>query len=202
MYIPIQMNEKELVKKAQSGDFEAFSLLIEKYKNKIYNLGLKLSGDRHDAEDILQETFLKAVDNIDKFRGDSSFGTWLYAIAVNAVRVLHQSRKKAELRPIEEYLPSGHGSGNDAKELFEWGDPHELLEQKELNKVIDDALAEMPDKYSAPFILRYFEDLSVKEVADSMHLSVAATKSRILRARLALRERLSEVFKEKADERV
>ena len=202
MYILIQMNEKELVKKAQSGDFEAFSLLIEKYKNKIYNLGLKLSGDRHDAEDILQETFLKAVDNIDKFRGDSSFGTWLYAIAVNAVRALHQSRKKAELRPIEEYLPSGHGSGDDTKELFEWGDPHELLEQKELNKVIDDALAEMPDKYSAPFILRYFEDLSVKEVADSMHLSVAATKSRILRARLALRERLSEVFKEKADERV
>ena len=196
------MNEKELVKKAQSGDFEAFSQLIEKYKNKIYNLGLKLSGDRHDAEDILQETFLKAVDNIDKFRGDSSFGTWLYAIAVNAVRALHQSRKKADLRPIEEYLPGGHGSTGDTKELFEWGDPHELLEQKELNEIIDNALAEMPDKYSAPFILRYFEDLPVKDVAATLNLSLAAAKSRILRARLALRERLSEVFREKINEQV
>ena len=196
------MNEKELVKKAQSGDFEAFSQLIEKYKNKIYNLGFKLSGDRHDAEDILQETFLKAVDNIDKFRGESSFGTWLYAIAVNAVRALHQSKKKADLKPIEDFLPGGHSSGDGSKELFEWGDPHELLEQKELNRVIDETLAEMPDKYSVPFILRYYEDLSVKEVADSMHLSVAAAKSRILRARLALREKLSGEFKEKADEQM
>ena len=196
------MNEKELVKKAQSGDFEAFSQLIEKYKNKIYNLGLKLSGDRHDAEDILQETFLKVVDNIDKFRGESSFGTWLYAIAVNAVRALHQSKKKADLKPIEDFLSGGHGSGDGSKELFEWGDPHELLEQKELNRVIDETLAEMPDKYSVPFILRYYEDLSVKEIADSMHLSVAAAKSRILRARLALREKLSDEFKEKENERM
>lgn len=196
------MNEKELVKKAQSGDFEAFNRLIEKYKNKIYQLALKLSKDRHDAEDILQETFLKAVDNIDKFRGESSFGTWLYAIAVNAVRAHFADRKKAELRPLEDYLPTGHESADSRPELFEWGNPHELMEQKELQELIDGYLAEMPNKYSMPFVLRYYEDLSIKEVAKAMKLSVAATKSRILRARLALREKLSEVFREKIDEQV
>jgi len=196
------MNEKELVKKAQSGDFEAFNRLIENYKNKIYQLAMKLSKDRHDAEDILQETFLKAVDNIDKFRGESSFGTWLYAIAVNAVRAHFADRKKAELRSIEDYLPAGHESAEGTPELFEWGDPHELMEQKELRNLIDDTLADMPHKYSMPFVLRYYEDLPVKEVAKTMNLSVAATKSRILRARLALREKLSEVFREKIDEQV
>lgn len=194
------MNEKELVRKAQSGDFEAFNTLIEAYNDKIYNLAVKLSGNRHDAEDILQETFLKAVDNIDKFRGESSFGTWLYAIAVNAVRAYYQNKKKAELKPIDDYLPQGHGGNNNQKEMFDWDDPHNLLETKELNFIIDEALAKMPHKYSMPFILRYYEDMSVKDVARALHLSVAAAKSRILRARLALRERLSEVFQEKANE--
>ncbi len=196
------MSEKELIQKAQSGDFDAFSSLIEKYKTKIYNLALKLSGDRHDAEDILQETFLKAVDNIDKFRAESSFGTWLYAIAVNNVRARYAESKKADLRPIEDYLPASHGEETHGSELFDWGDPHNIMEQKELREMIDGYLAEMPKKYSMPFILRYYEDMSVKEVADTMKLSVAAAKSRILRARLALREKLSEMFREKTNEQV
>jgi RNA polymerase sigma-70 factor (ECF subfamily) len=196
------MNEKELVKKAQSGDFEAFNTLIEAYKDKIYNLAFKLSGNRHDAEDILQETFLKAVDNIDKFRGESSFGTWLYAIAVNSVRAYYQDKKKADLKPIDDYLPQGHGGDGNQKEMFDWDDPHNLLETKELNFIIDEALAKMPHKYSMPFILRYYEDMPVKDVARALHLSVAAAKSRILRARLALRERLSDVFREKVNERM
>jgi len=196
------MNEKELVHKAQSGDFEAFSSLIEKYKTKIYNLALKLSGDRHDAEDILQETFLKAVDNIEKFRAESSFGTWLYAIAVNIVRARYAESRKADLMPIEDYLPGSHGDEASDSELFEWGDPHNLMEQKELRNIIDQSLSEIPKKYSMPFILRYYEDMSVKQVADTMNLTVAAAKSRILRARLALREKLSEIFREKIDEQV
>ena len=196
------MNEKELVRKAQSGDFEAFSQLIEKYKNKIYNLALKFSKNRQDAEDVLQDTFLKAVDNIDKFRGDSAFGTWLYTIAVNIMRAQYSKDQKADLRPIEEYLPEGHGDNTIHIELFDWGNPQELMEQKELKQAIDNALAELPQKYSMPFILRYFEDMQVSEIANVMKLTVPAAKSRILRARLALREKLSELFREKIDERV
>jgi RNA polymerase sigma-70 factor, ECF subfamily len=196
------MSEKDLVEKAQSGDFDAFNTLIEKYKTKIYQLALKMSRNQEDAEDILQETFLKAVDNIDKFRAESSFGTWLYTIAVNVVRAQYAKDKRMDLSPIEEYLPSGHGDNSASGKLFDWGDPHEILERKELKSAIENMLADMPPKYSMPFVLRYYEDMSIDEVAKAMDLSIPATKSRVLRARLALREQLSDVFQEKIDERM
>ena len=98
------MSERELVKAAQAGDFNAFNRLISGYREKIYRLALKLTGNRHDAEDIMQETFLKAVDNLDKFRGEASFGTWLYTIAMNVFRAETVSAKKMELKPIEEQI--------------------------------------------------------------------------------------------------
>lgn len=194
------MNEKELIKKAQSGDFDAFNILISGHKDKIFRLALKLTGNREDAEDIMQETFIKAIDNIDKFRMESSFGTWLYTIALNSFRADVGAKKKMDLKPIDDYLPGGHGESGERENLFDWGDPHNLFEQKQLNDLIENALAEMPYKYSMPFVLRYMEDLPVSEVAQAMNLSVAATKSRILRARLALREVLSSRFKERIGE--
>jgi RNA polymerase sigma-70 factor (ECF subfamily) len=196
------MNETELVKKAQGGDFDAFSRLIAEHKDKIYRLALKLTGNREDAEDIVQETFLKAVDNIEKFRLESSFGTWLYTIALNGIRAHMGSRKRMSLKPIEDYLPGGHSDENTHAQLFDWGDPHKLFEKKQLDQIIENALAVMPPKYSMPFMLRYMEDLSVKEIARIMKLSLPAAKSRILRARLALREQLSDYFQEKKDEKV
>jgi RNA polymerase sigma-70 factor (ECF subfamily) len=196
------MDEKELVKRAQSGDFDAFNRLITEQKDKIYRLALKLTGNREDAEDIVQETFLKAVDNIDKFRLESSFGTWLYTIALNSVRAHMGTRKRMNLKPFEEYLPSGHSVETTHAQLFDWSDPHKLFEQKQLDQIIETALAAMPKKYSIPFMLRYMEDLSVKEVAKIMKLSLPAAKSRILRARLALREQLAEHFQEKTNEKV
>ena len=80
------MDERKLIEQAQAGDFDAFNRLIEAHKDKIFRLALKLSGNKEDAEDILQDTFLKAVDNIDKFRMEASFGTWLYTIALNTFR--------------------------------------------------------------------------------------------------------------------
>jgi len=195
------MNEKELVKKAQGGDFEAFSRLIESHKDKIYRLALKLTGHKQDAEDIVQDTFMKAIDALDKFRMEASFGTWLYTIALNNIRAHAGNKKRADLRPIEEYLPGSHDESNDPG-LFDWGDPHQVLEKKQLNDLIESALSELPVKYSAPFTLRYMEDMSVKEVAAMLNLSLAAAKSRILRARLALREKLSDIFRERSNERL
>ena len=195
------MNEKDLVIQAQGGDFDAFTALIEQHKDKIFRLALKLTGNRDDAEDIVQETFVKAIDAIDKFRMESSFGTWLYTIALNNIRAHAGNKKRTSLQPIEDYLPESH-TGSCAPELYDWGDPHQLLEQKQIKSMIEKALAEMPLKYSAPFMLRYMEDLSVKEVADTLNLSLAAAKSRILRARLALREKLSDIFQERSNERL
>lgn len=194
------MNEKELVKAAQGGDFEAFSRLIAEHKDKIYRLALRLTGNREDAEDIVQETFLKAVDNIDKFRIESSFGTWLYSIALNQFRAEVASQKRMELKQVDEYLPVSHD--DKLTGLFDWGDPHQKFENSQIQEIIENTLDRMDQKYSLPFILRYMEELPVKEVAAILKLSVAATKSRILRARLALRDKLDIMFQEKSHERL
>jgi RNA polymerase sigma-70 factor (ECF subfamily) len=140
------MNEKELVKRARAGDFEAFNDLVKAHADRIYRLALKVTKNREDAEDVVQNTFLKAVDKIESFRGESSFGTWVYSIALNEIRSHISGGSKMIIKPIEEYLPAGHEEG--AKELFDWGDPHSYMENRRLQQYIDDALEELPDKYS------------------------------------------------------
>jgi len=197
------MDEKILVQKAQSGDFDAFIELVEPYKGRIFGLARKMTGNQQDAEDIVQETLLKAIDNIDKFRGESAFGSWLYAIALNQARRHLGREKRTELQPIEEYLPNkGQGHSDDGHRLFDWKDPHELLEQEELRVILDDAIAELPVKYREAFLLRYFEEMSVKEVAKVIGESEAATKSRILRARVALRDSISKAFESEYEKKV
>ncbi|MCP4685681.1 MAG: sigma-70 family RNA polymerase sigma factor [bacterium] len=196
------MNEKDLVLRAQVGDFDAFAELIGAHKDKIYGLARKLSGNDQDAEDIVQDTLLKAIDKIDQFRLEASFGTWLYTIALNESRALFAKRKQTDLKPIEEYLPGGHSGSHetgDHHRLFDWRDPGSVLESEELRKKIDLHIAGLPYKYREAFVLRYVEELSVKEVARTINESEAATKSRILRARLALREQLSEFFEDRHD---
>jgi len=199
------MNERELVTQAQSGDFEAFATLVSAHKSKIYNLALKMTGNRPDAEDIVQDTMLKAIDNIEQFRGEASFGTWLYSIALNQTRAHLANQKRTDLRPIEEYLPGAdlHAhSPHDRLSLFDWQDPHQLLEQDELREIINRAIEVLPVKFREAFLLRYHEELPIKEVARLIGESVAATKSRVLRARLALRDHLSNVFKDRYGEKV
>ncbi len=191
------MDEKRLVQQAQAGDFSAFTELIQAHQDKIYGLARKLSGNTEDAEDIVQDTFLKAIDKIDQFRLESSFGTWLYSIALNQARALFAKRKQAELKPIEDYLPGGHndqGMRAESRMLSDWNNPEQLLENEQLRDAIHRLVAELPYKYREAFVLRYVEELSVKEVAEAINESEAATKSRILRARLALREQLSALF--------
>lgn len=199
------MNEKELVRQAQAGDFKAFAELIGAHKNKIYGLARKLSGNDQDAEDIVQDTFLKAIDKIDQFRQEASFGTWLYTIALNESRALFAKRKQSDLKPIEEYLPGGHHGDHetgDYHRLFDWRDPASVMESEELRKTIDRYIAELPYKYREAFVLRYVEELPVKEVARAINESEAATKSRILRARLALRDQLAEFFEDRHDQKM
>ncbi len=193
----IEINEKELVTQAQAGDFVSFTKLIQAYQPKIFGLALKMAKNREDAEDIFQETFLKAVDNIQKFRGDSAFGTWLYTIAINIIRGKYGRESKKELLPLEEYLPIKNGDHSEkSPNLFDWNDPLSNLTNKEIRGKINQALNQIPQKYRLPFILRYTQEMSVQEVADTLKLSLAATKSRILRARMAMRSQLSDYLSE------
>ncbi len=194
------MNEQELVTRAKAGDFEAFTALVNANKGRLYALALKMSGNRQDAEDIVQDTFLKAIDNIDRFREESAFSTWLYSIGLNEARAHLARQKVADLKPIEEYLPTQsademhHAHHNN---LFDWKDPHVELEERELREIIDRVIGALPFKYKEAFLLRYYENLSIKEIAGIIHESVASTKSRVLRARLAIRDELSKVFEDR-----
>lgn len=187
-----------MVAQAQAGDFDAFGSLISGQKDKIYALARKLTGNDQDAQDIVQDTFLKAIDKIDQFRAESSFGTWLYAIALNQARAFYARMKQHDLRPIEDYLPSAHASeDSDSHRLFDWKDPEQVLRQSEMRRTIDSLIAGLPYKYREAFVLRYLEELPVKKVAAIIGESEAATKSRILRARLALRDQLAPVLEDR-----
>ncbi len=196
-YIGDRMNEKELVRKAQSGDFDAFAKLVDANKERIYSLARKMTGNDQDAEDILQETLLRAIDKIDQFRGDASFGTWLYTITLNLARAQFAKKKQTDLQPLEDYLPGTFVNGghhHEGSALFDWKDPHKLMESEQLRDIIDKSISELPYKYREAFVLRFVEELSVKEVARLIQQSEASTKSRIFRARLAMRDKLSKVF--------
>ncbi|UCD62869.1 MAG: sigma-70 family RNA polymerase sigma factor, partial [Candidatus Zixiibacteriota bacterium] len=156
------MNEKELIARAQAGDFEAFTALVKANQSRVYALALKMTGNEQDAEDIVQETLLKAIDNIEQFRGESSFGTWLYAIALNQARAHLARQKQADLRPIEAYLPTRSADDfhiGEKHRLFDWKDPHQQLESEELRKIMDEVIGSLPLKYREAFLLRYFEEL-------------------------------------------
>ena len=199
------MDEKELVRKAQVGDFDAFGKLVDLHKAKVYAALRRLTGNDQDAEDLLQDTFLKAIDKIDQFRGEASFGTWLTAIALNEARALFARSKQAELKPVEAYLPvDGRGGehNHESFRLFDWQDPHRVLEADELKRIIDQVIGELPFKYREAFVLRYIEELPVKEVAGLTGQTEASAKSRILRARLALIERLSQIFEAEYEQRM
>lgn len=191
------MSENEIVRRAQAGDFAAFTELVNAHKDKLYAFVRKLTGDPEDTNDIVQDTFLKAIDKIDQFRGESSFGTWLTSIALNQARGMFAKRKQTDLRPLEDYLPAGATNGPNPlanASLFDWRDPLSVLEAAEINELVEEGLAGIPFNYREAFLLRYVEEMSVKEVAATIGQSEAATKSRILRARLALRDFLSRRF--------
>ena len=197
------MDEKTLVAQAQAGDFAAFTELINRHKSKVYGLIRKLVGNPDDAADIVQDTFLKAIDKIDQFRGEASFGTWLTSIALNQARAQFNRNQAADLKPLEEYLPGGGAEHQpDGARLFDWSDPLSQLEAAEIRQIVGEGIETLPFKYREAFLLRYIEEKSVKEVAAAIGESEAATKSRILRARLALRDFLSKRFEDSYGQKV
>lgn len=188
------MDEKRLIELAQTGDFAAFQSLVEPHQKRLFALAKRMTGNEQDAEDIVQDTLLKAIDKLETFRAESSFGTWLYSIALNAGRHYLVHQKRQALTPVEELL-EGTSHDHGSHHLREWRDPHSVMEADEIRKFISGAVDELPAEYSVPFILRYEDELSIKEIADLLELTEAATKSRVLRARLFLREKLDAILK-------
>lgn len=188
-------NEGVLVRRAQGGDHEAFATLVGQYERHIYRLALNITKDPADAEDVLQEAFLKAYSNLKSFQGDSRFYTWLVRIAVNeALMKLRKQRAAPVMVAIDEPITDGEDQ-EIRRDLADWGDnPEQRFGKVELGEILSAAIESLELPYRMVVMLRDIGELSTEETAKALELSVPAVKSRLLRARLMLRTKLSRHF--------
>jgi RNA polymerase sigma-70 factor (ECF subfamily) len=188
-------NDAALVQAAQQGDKRAFAHLVQKYEQRVYNLARRMMRDPQDAEDVLQETFISVYRHLNEFQGDSSFSTWLYRIATNASLMKLRARKDLTVS-LDAPVESDEGESAMPREIVDWSvTPEEALLNSEVRAQMDAAVAELPETMRAVFVLRDIEGLSVQETAEVLGISVPNVKTRLHRARMMLRERLSSYFK-------
>ena len=189
-------NETTLLAKARVGNAESFGTLVDQYYRNIYGLALKITGNREDAEDVVQDAVLKAYTNLGQFRENSRFYTWLVRIAVNqALMKLRKRRTDREVPLGEVVAVEGESPVCRGREIEDWGNnPERLYAEIEFQEILGGALDGLSPRLSTAFVLRNVEDFSAEEMAEMLGLSVAAVKSRLVRARLKLRHRLSRFF--------
>jgi RNA polymerase sigma-70 factor (ECF subfamily) len=192
-------DESGLVARARQGDAAAFNELVNKYSRKIFRLAKHITQNEEDAEDILQETFLKAFEHLDGFQGQSKFYTWIVRIAVNESLMKLRKRKSDRTVPLDE--PVDTGEDTVVREIAVWDEnPEQQYSQEELARILDEAVQSLRPAFRTVFVLRDIEELSTEETAQALEISVPAVKSRLLRARLQLREKLTRFFKRKGDD--
>jgi RNA polymerase sigma-70 factor, ECF subfamily len=192
--ITTETPDAELVARAQAGDLDAFEALANRHEHRVYSLAWRMLRHEEDAEDVTQQAFLSAMENLGRFRGDASFSTWLLRIATHAALKVIRKRKGLGTVSLEQATEEedSYGTIPHPEYIADWRQsPEELVRKNEVQRLLDDALAKLDDKHRLVFLLRDVEGLSVKEAAEALGLSEANTKVRLLRARLQLREELT-----------
>jgi RNA polymerase sigma-70 factor (ECF subfamily) len=193
------LTDKELVRMfVDERDEGAFNELVNRYGEKVFRLALRITHSEHIADEVLQEVFLTLVEKLDSFREESAFSTWLYRVATNASLIQIRNKKKdGRSMSLDDYVPYSENGVLSEVLLKDWSySPDEIFSGKEGMEVIERAIDELPEKYRIVFHLRDIEGLSNEEVGDILGLSISAVKSRIHRARLYLRDSLSDYFYE------
>lgn len=192
-----ESTEAAWLARARTGDFAAFEKLVDRLQPRVYRLALRIVGQTADAEDVTQQTFLSLIEKIDQFRGEAALSTWLLRIATNhALKLLKKRKKTLILDP----LPSEDSDFPHPEFIAPWPeDPAVLAQQADVRELMDQAVAELDDKYRIVFVLRDIEGLSVQETAEALGLSESNVKVRLLRARLMLREQLTRGIGHEAD---
>ena len=180
----------------QQKDKGAFAKVLDENADRIYRLALKMVGNPQDAEDILQDTFIKAFNNIDHFEGRSKISTWLYRIAVNESLMLLR-RRKGNTLPLDKEIKTDQDD-TIPRQIVDWCClPEKELISGESRRYIREAINTLSDANRAAFLLRDVEGLSTKEAAETLEISESALKVRLMRARMQLRDELTDFFAEK-----
>jgi len=189
-------DELQLVRAAKDGDVSAFEKLVKRYDRNVFRIANHITHSREDAEDVVQEAFLKAYSNLEKFQEQSKFYTWLVRIAVNEALMKLRKRRPERFVSLDEDVKTEEDSL--PREVADWSpNPEQLYNQEELRDILSRTIQGLPPTFRTVFVLRDVEGLSTEETAEALELSVPAVKSRLLRARLQLRERLNRYFQRK-----
>ncbi|MBT9154285.1 MAG: ECF RNA polymerase sigma factor SigW [Firmicutes bacterium] len=187
--------DQKLVQRSLAGDTDAFRQIVERYQSKVYNLALRMTGNPEDALDISQESFIRVFRSLKTFKGDSSFSTWLYRIANNIV--LDELRKRRR-RPLVVMSTDAFVSSEEGEHALEFSGPQSLQPEEQVMRAerrreIAQALQAISPEHRLILLLRDVEGLSYEEIAGVQNINVGTVKSRLNRARLALREHLLRV---------
>jgi RNA polymerase sigma-70 factor (ECF subfamily) len=189
-------DELALVQAAKGGDVGAFEQLVKRYDRNVFRIAQHITQNREDAEDVVQEAFLKAYRNLQQFQGQSKFYTWLVRIAVNEALMKLRRRKPERTVSLDEDIKTEEDSV--PREVADWSpNPEQQYNQAELREILTKTIQGLPSSFRTVFVLRDVEGLSTEETAEALELSIPAVKSRLLRARLQLRERLSRFFQKR-----
>ncbi|MEZ5362421.1 MAG: RNA polymerase sigma factor [Bryobacterales bacterium] len=188
--VPVEVDDVALVERVREGDREAFNELVERHASKIFRLARHITKNDAEASDVLQDAFLKAYSRLDQFQGDAKFYTWLVRIAVNEALMRLRKRRGDKTVSLDQDVETEDGSMR--REVADEGeDPEEAYGREEMREILERAIDSLSDTYRSVFVLRDVEGLSTEETADMLDLSISAVKSRLLRARLQLRDKLS-----------
>jgi len=194
------LSDEELILQVQSGETLGFDILVDRYKVRLYNYLLRLLRNEDEAEEIAQETFVKAFIHADKYKTIARFSTWLYTIATNLVRNRLRAKKRAPM--FLSIWNRGHDSDPDAPavDLVDTArQPDAQFNDKELSGIINEAIARIPEKYRTSFVLREVNQLSYEEIAAVTGLKLGTVRSRINRARNCFRRAIEPVLDKGVD---
>jgi RNA polymerase sigma-70 factor (ECF subfamily) len=187
---PAETREQELLRRVQAGEKQLFYEVVKPYERRVYSAALTVLRNEADAEDAAQEAILKAFTHIRQFRAEARFSTWLIQIAVNEALMRRRRAHPEIIEPIGERQEEG--GQYTPRDFADWREiPSEVLERKEIRQKLADAVAALAQKYRDVFVLRDVQHLSIEETAEALGISQASVKTRLLRARLMLRDLLA-----------
>lgn len=191
----VDETESALIAKCMDGNLEAFDRLMEIHQSRIYNLTYRMMGGKEDASDLTQETFLRAFNSLNRFRGSSSFSTWLYRIACNLCLDEIKRQKRQKARVVDSTVQTADDEEIDLIEQTGDSslDPQEVLIRRERQEMIQQAIATLPEHQRATLVLYDIQGEPYEEIAQALDISIGTVKSRLNRARLSLKSRLEAV---------
>jgi RNA polymerase sigma-70 factor, ECF subfamily len=189
--------EQGLISRVQRGQHELFYELVRPYERRVYAAALAILHNEADAEDAAQEAMLKAFANIRQFRQEARFSTWLIQVTVNEALMRRRRQRTVMMEPMDDRRDNNDEQDYAPRDFADWREiPSEALERKEVRQKLAEALATLDRKYREVFVLRDVEHLNIQETADTLGISIAAVKTRLLRARLMLRDLLAAGWKQ------